>query len=105
VATKRGRRNQGSKKKRIRSSSKFTKAKSTHVRALAGIKKAVAQIARHSAKIADHVAAITAAAQVDPVGSCKYVDKQGQLQCESPVTQSYCMGIPGGHFRENGSCP
>jgi hypothetical protein len=105
MATKNGRRGPGSKQKRSPSSSKLAKANKTHARALAGIKNAVAQIARHSAKLADHVATITTAAQVDPVGSCKYVDKQGQLQCESPVTQSYCMGIPGGHFRENGSCP
>jgi hypothetical protein len=105
MATGKGRRSLGSKKKRSLSSSKLAEANKTIVRALAGIKKAVEQIARHSAKIADHVATITTAGQVDPVGSCKYVDKQGQLQCESPVTQSYCMGIPGGHFRENGSCP
>jgi hypothetical protein len=105
MTTKKGIRIPGSKKKRRPSSSKVAKSNKTHLRSLAGIKKAVAQIARQSAKIADHVATITTAAQVDPVGSCKYVDKQGQLQCESPVTQSYCMGIPGGHFRENGSCP
>jgi hypothetical protein len=105
MATKKGRRSPRSNKKRSPSSSKLAKAKNIHVHALAGIKKAVTKIARYSAKIADHVATITTAPQVDPVGSCKYVDKQGQLQCESPVTQSYCMGIPGGHFREKGSCP
>ena len=92
------------KKKGSRSSPKLTKPVRNTI-AVTNIKQAAAEIARHSAKIADHVAAINSAVQTDPIGSCKYVDKQGQLQCESPVTQSYCMGIPGGHFRENGSCP
>jgi hypothetical protein len=104
MAPKKGGRPARNKKSR-RSSSKSTKPTTTNMRAAANIKQAAAEIARHSAKIADHVAEITSAVQTDPIGSCKYVDKLGQLQCESPVTQSYCMGIPGGHFRENGSCP
>jgi len=105
MAAKKLRRKRQNDKKRMRPLSKSNKVEKMDTRNLTGIKKAVTQIARHSAKIVNHVAAITAAAQVDPVGSCKYVDKQGQLQCESPVTQSYCTKIPGGHFRENGSCP
>ena len=105
MAQKKGGRRAARKKKRSKSSSKLTKLAARNIRALANIKQGAAQIARHSGKIADHVGEITSADQTDPIGSCKYVDKQGQLQCESPVTQSYCMGIPGGHFRENGSCP
>jgi len=104
VPKKSGRR-RAFKKERSKSSAKSTKLTAKKMPAAATIKQATAEIARHSAKIAEHVAAIADAVQTDPIGSCKYVDKQGQLQCESPVTQSYCMGIPGGHFRENGSCP
>jgi hypothetical protein len=105
MAPKKGSRRPARKKNRGRSTPKLTKLTARYIRAAGSIKQAAAEIARHSAKIADHVAEITNVVQTDPIGSCKYVDKLGQLQCESPVTQSYCMGIPGGHFRENGSCP
>ena len=105
MSSKKSGRRPARKKRRSGPAAKLTKIRAANIRAVANIKKAAAEIARHSAKIAHHVAEITSAVQGDPIGSCKYVDKQGQLQCESPVTQSYCMGIPGGHFRENGSCP
>ena len=39
----------------------------------------------------------------EPTGSCRYADSFGQIQCESPVTKSYCDG-KGGQFVEGGRC-
>ncbi len=36
------------------------------------------------------VKALIAQAMPDPTGSCRYADSFGQIQCESPVTKSYC---------------
>jgi hypothetical protein len=74
------------------------------ISAAASTSEAASEIVRHADKIARHAALITGAIQDDPVGSCIYVDAQGQIQCEAPVTQSYCSGISGGHFRAGGRC-
>jgi hypothetical protein len=96
-----------SKKNRSRRSN-ATKKQSASSRkiilAAADVSRAASEIARHADKIALHVAGITGAAQEDPLGSCIYMDKQGQVQCEGPVTESYCNGIQGGHFRAGGRC-
>ena len=39
----------------------------------------------------------------DPTGSCRYADAFGQIQCESPVTKSYCDD-KNGQFVEGGRC-
>jgi hypothetical protein len=44
-----------------------------------------------------------AIAAPEPTGSCRYADSLGQMQCESPVTQSYCDG-KGGIFTQDARC-
>ena len=39
----------------------------------------------------------------DPLGSCRYADGLGQMQCESPVTKSYCDSRTG-FFTPGGRC-
>jgi hypothetical protein len=39
----------------------------------------------------------------EPTGACRYVDGFGQMQCESPVTKSYCDG-KSGFFTPSGRC-
>jgi hypothetical protein len=39
----------------------------------------------------------------DPTGACRYADGFGQMQCESPVTKSYCDG-KSGFFTPDGRC-
>ena len=43
----------------------------------------------------------TAAAET--TGSCRYADANGQIQCESPVSQSYCEA-KSGFFTAGGRC-
>jgi hypothetical protein len=40
---------------------------------------------------------------IDPTGSCRYADTFGQMQCESPVTKTYCDS-KSGQFVPNGRC-
>lgn len=54
--------------------------------------------------VAQAVSAVrTVAAAPDPTGSCRYADSSGNMQCESPVTKSYCDG-KSGFFTEDGRC-
>jgi hypothetical protein len=92
------------KGRRSKSKKKYSGSSRKIIQAAASVSRAASEIARHADKIARHVAGITGAVQEDPLGSCIYVDSQGELQCEGPVTQSYCSGIPGGHFRAGGRC-
>ena len=42
-------------------------------------------------------------ASAEPTGCCRYSDAFGQMQCESPVTKSYCDS-KSGFFTVNGRC-
>jgi hypothetical protein len=46
---------------------------------------------------------VKALAIPEPTGKCVYTDSFGQLQCESPVTKTYCDG-KSGFFTEGGRC-
>lgn len=41
--------------------------------------------------------------EAEATGSCRYADTFGQMQCESPVTKTYCDG-KSGQFVPNGRC-
>lgn len=92
------------KPRRAKAKSKHSESSRKIKEAAASVRQAASEIARHANKIALHVEGIASIVQEEPVGSCIYVDSQGQLQCEGPVTQSYCSSIAGGHFRPGGRC-
>jgi hypothetical protein len=39
----------------------------------------------------------------EPLGSCRWTDFSGQIQCESPVSKGYC-DAKSGFWVENGRC-
>jgi hypothetical protein len=40
----------------------------------------------------------------EPMGACRWQDKSGQWQCQSPVTKAFCDS-KGGDFTEDDRCP
>ena len=58
---------------------------------------------RKKTAVAKVKAPLEIAGAPEPTGSCRYADSFGKIQCESPVTKSYCDG-KSGFFTEGGRC-
>lgn len=66
-------------------------------------KKTVAQ-AKPGKKTRRAVRADEMSSAAEPLGACRWTDKFGAFQCQSPVTKAFC-DKQGGEFEEDGRCP
>jgi hypothetical protein len=40
----------------------------------------------------------------EPMGACRWQDRSGEFQCQSPVTKAFCDNV-GGDFTPDDRCP